>query len=148
MSTDEIKPILIKRSMELWRKQLRENAVTNDGKMRTYHKFKPFSKKEIYLHIVRNRDVRKSFTRYRLSAHDLEIEKGRYPNINSDDRICKNCQTFEKDDEFHFLITCPKYSAQRKILFTYISRYCLNFHSLSDENKFLWLMTTEDTNII
>ena len=36
-----------------------------------------------------------------------------------------------------FLITCPQYIAE-----------CINFKNLLDKNKFLWLMTTEDTNII
>ena len=80
--------------------------------------------------------------------NDLEIEKGRYKNIKSDKRICKNCQTLEKEDEFHFLIRCPKYLTERECLFTYISKYCFNFNLLSDQNKFVWLMTTEDINII
>ena len=70
MSIEEIKSQLIKRSMELWEKQLHENAVVNDGKMRTYYKFKPTFKKEIYQNVIRNRDVRKSLTRFRISAHD------------------------------------------------------------------------------
>ena len=148
MSIEEIKSQLIERSMELWEKQLHENAVVNDGKMRTYYKFKPTFKKEIYLNVIRNRDVRKCLTRFRISAHDLEIEKGRYKNIKSDKRICKNCQTLEIEDEFHFLIRCPKYLTEREFLFTYISKYCLNFNLLSDQNKFVWLMTTEDINII
>ena len=78
MSIEEIKSQLIKRSMELWEKQLHENAVVNDGKMRTYYIFKPTFKKEIYLNVIRNRNVRKSLTRLIISAHDLEIEKGRY----------------------------------------------------------------------
>lgn len=32
-------------------------------------------------------------------------------------------------------------------LFTYTAKYCSNFDILSDHNKFLWLMTTEDINI-
>ena len=148
MSLDEIKSKLLKRSMELWEKQIHENAVIKNGKMRTYYKFKPFFKKEMYLNVIKNRDIRKSFTRYRVSAHDLEIERGRYKSIKSDNRTCKHCQMLEKEDEFHFLIACPKYSAEREILFTYSAKYCLNFNILSDQNKFLWLMTTEDTGII
>lgn len=148
MSIEEIKSKLIKRSMESWEKQLHENAVIKDGKMRAYYKFKPTFKKEIYLHVIKNRDMRKSLTRFRVSAHDLEIEKGRYKKLKAENRVCKNCQTLEKEDEFHFLITCPKYLAEREILFSYTTKYCSNFEKLSDHNKFLWLMTTEDINII
>ena len=148
MSLDEIKSILIKRSMELWEKQLRENAVIKEGKMRTYYKFKTIFKKEIYLNVIGNRDIRKSFTQFRVSAHALSIEKGRHINIKLENRTCKNCQSLEIEDEFHILITCPQYIAEREILFSYIAKYCINFKNLSDQNKFVWLMTTEDTNII
>ena len=43
-------------------KQLHENAVIKEGKMRTYYRFKPIFKKEIYLNVIGNRDIRKSFT--------------------------------------------------------------------------------------
>ena len=97
----------------------------------------------MYLDIIKNRDIRKCFTRFRVSAHDLEIERGRYKNIESDNRTCKHSQTLEKEDEFHFLIACPKYSTEHEILFTYSAKCCLNFNILSDQKKFLWLMTTE-----
>ena len=67
--------------MELWEKQLHENAVIKKGKMRTYYRFKPIFKKEIYLNIIGNRDIKKSFTQFRVSAHDFSIEIGRYKNI-------------------------------------------------------------------
>ena len=148
MSLDEIKSKLIKRSMELWEKQLHENAIIKEGKMRTYYRFKPIFKKEIYLNIIGNRDIRKSFAQLRVSAHDLSIEKGRYKNIKLENSTCKNCQSLEIEDEFHFLITCPQYIAEHEILFLYVAKYCISFKNLSDQNKFLWLMTTEDTNII
>ena len=116
--------------------------------MRIYCKFKSFFKKEKYLNNIENRDIRKSLARFRVSSNYLEIERGRYRNIKSDNRICKHCQMFEKVDEFHFLIACPKYSAECEVLCTYFAKYCLNFDILSDQNKFLWLMTTEDICII
>ena len=121
MSLDEIKSKEIKRSMELWGKQLHENAVIKEGKMRTYYRFKPIFKKKskkisndqeliqsdptstTYLNIIRNRDIRISFTQLRVSAHDLSIEKGRHKNIKLENRTCKNCQSLEIEDEFHFL---------------------------------------------
>ena len=99
---------LIKRSMELWEKQLHENAVIKEWKMRTYYRFKPIFKKEIYLNIIGNRDIKKSFTQFGVSAHDLSIEKGRYKNIKKNENTtCTNCQSLEIEDEFYFLIICP-----------------------------------------
>ena len=75
MSIREIKSKLIKRSMECWK-----NAVVKHGKLRTYFCFKPNFKKENYLHVIKNRDVRECFTQFRISAHQLAIERGRYKN--------------------------------------------------------------------
>ena len=124
--------------MALWEKQLPENAVIKEGKMRTYYRFKPIFKKEIYLNVIGNRDIRKSFTQFKVSAHDLSIEKGRHiKNIKLENRTCKKCQSLEIEDEFHFLIICPQYIAEREILFSYVAKYCINFKNLSDQNKFL-----------
>ena len=89
--------------MKLWEKQLHESAIIKEGKMRTYYRFNPIFKMEIYLNVIGNRDIRKSFTQLRVSAHDLFIEKGRYKNIKLENRTCKNCQSLELEDEFHFL---------------------------------------------
>ena len=62
MSLDEIKSKLLKGSKELWEKQLHENAVIKEGKMRTYYRFKPIYKKEIHLNVIGNKDKEKFYT--------------------------------------------------------------------------------------
>lgn len=148
MSIDGIKSTLVKRSMHYWEKQLKEVAIDKQGKLRTYYTFKSTWKKELYLEVIKNSDVRKCFTQFRLSAHQLAIERGRYKNIKSGDRICKYCHVNETENEVHFLINCPKYSIVRTKLFSYIEKLCKNFKDLTNENKFIWLMTNEDTDII
>ena len=117
MSIGEIKSKLIKRSMACWEKQLKENAVVKHGKFRTYFCFKPNFKKENYLHVIKNRDVRKCFTQFRISAHQLAIERGRYKNIKANERFCKYCQAKEVEDEIHFLVKCLTFSNEREKLF-------------------------------
>ena len=112
MSLEQMKRKLIQRSMRYWEKQVTENAVIKRGKLRTYYTFKPIFKKEIYLRSITNRDVRKCFTQFRISAHQLAIEKGRHRNIKAHNRLCKFCQTNEVEDEFHFLIKCQKFSSE------------------------------------
>ena len=72
---------------------------------------------------------------------------GRYRNIKADEIICNFCQAKEVEDEMHFLIKCQKFSFEHNALFKSIEKSCKNFKELLDENKFLWLMTTEDISI-
>ena len=57
-------------------------------------------------------------TRLRISAHDLEIETGRYLNKLRDERTCKWCQNFKNVDitesEEHFLYDCDSYLENRR----------------------------------
>ena len=48
----------------------------------------------------------------------------------------------------HFLIKCQKFSFERDKLFKSKENSCKNFKDLSDENKFLWLMTTWDIFVL
>ena len=41
---------------------------------------------EKYLHMIENDDLRKTLTSLRVSAHTLEIERGRYQNIHGEQR--------------------------------------------------------------
>ena len=54
---------------------------------------------------------RVTLCRLRLSAHDLEIERGRYRNLAPNERICQLCAI--KEDEQHFLDHCPLYGQLR-----------------------------------
>lgn len=83
-------------------------------------------------------------TRLRISAHNLEIETGRYttPKTPLENRLCKQCNLSEIEDEEHFLINCPKYSLHRKELFRKLNNS--NFNELSNMNKFVWLLNNED----
>ena len=106
---------------------------------------KPIFKKKSPLSSISNRDGRKCFTQFRISSHELAIEKGRHRNIKVQDRFCKFLQTNKVEDELHFLIKRQKISFKRNKLFSDIQMSCVNFQQLSEENKFLWLMTSEDT---
>ena len=52
-------------------------------------------------------------TKFRLSSHKLEIETGRYRNIERSERKCTYCSTNEIEDEYHFLLTCHFFATQR-----------------------------------
>lgn len=58
--------------------------------------------------------------KYRICAHNLNIETGRYYNIDRKDRLCIYCNTSSIEDEFHFLLECNKYADIRE---KYIKQY-------------------------
>ena len=60
---------------------------------------------------------RSNIAKLRIYAHNLEIEKGRYFQINRTERFCKICNDLEIEDENHFLWQCEKYRKEREILF-------------------------------
>ena len=51
-------------------------------------------------------------------------------------------------NEIHFVINCPKYYYERENLFLHFAKTCINFEKLSHQNRFIWLLTSEDTDII
>ena len=63
-------------------------------------------------------------------------------------RICLHCQLNKVEDEQHFMCSCPLYKAYRDDLYSYIVSVNKNFENLSDENKFIWLLSNEDIAII
>ena len=66
-------------------------------------------------------------SKLRLSAHNFAIERGRHCDIN------------EIEDEFHFVIVCPKYTYLRN---KYINKYHINRPSMF---KFVQLLNS--TNV-
>ena len=64
--------------------------------------------------MIKNPNIRKTFSQFRISNHKLEIERWRYENISSDQRICKLCDSHEIEDEFHFAFKCPRFEHLRE----------------------------------
>ena len=54
----------------------------------------------------------------------------------------------EVEDEQHYLFTCPGMESKRKILYDTIEKSCINFKHLNNKNKLIWLLNTEDKNIL
>ena len=96
-----------------WQEELfRDNSNSDHGnKLRTYRLFKSNFCFEKYLEWGDYRK-RKNITRFRLSAHDLEIEKGRYTGVKAHQRFCKLCSS-EVEDEIHFLLKCSALDTTR-----------------------------------
>ena len=100
----------------LWEQEKKDSAKL----FLFYNKIKLNFEKEPYLDFVKNAKSRYCTTRLRISAHNLEIEYGRYKNIPREKRKCKWCDltlnTSHLENEHHVLFECDLYANIRSKL--------------------------------
>ena len=116
----------------------------------TYRLFKSNFGREDYLLAIKSQAHRKSLTQLRVGAHKLQIELGRHsvPYIDPAERICKNCDLGDVEDEFHFMIKCPLYNRLRQVLYEKITCKFPIFEMYDHRNKFIWLLGNLDTGVL
>lgn len=93
--------------------------------LRTYVLFKSDFNFENYLQI-NSMHIRTIIAQFRLSSHQLQIEKGRHHKpkpIPAENRFCLKCKNNDVEDEFHFLLQCPAYSDLRRELFNALKQH-------------------------
>ena len=84
----------------------------------------------------------------RISAHKLNIGVGRYNKTPRNERFCKKCNTDEIEAEMHFLLLCNPLETDRKNILDLVAGEVKNFHTLSCENKLIFLMNNENISIL
>ena len=110
--------------------------IQNSRRLLYYSIYKHDFQFEQYLNVISVKKFRIAFTRFRLSSHDLAVQNGRYTYIQTNDRLCRQCNMQVIENEYHFLLVCPKYSVIRQLYFKpYFNRW-------PTINKFEALMTT------
>ena len=80
-------------------------------KLGTYRLIKQQFGFEKYLRVLPDRKLRKILAAFRVSAHKLQIERGRYSGQNLEDRLCSAYNFVE--DEIHIFCDCIKYLTPR-----------------------------------
>jgi hypothetical protein len=123
--------------MQNWTESLR-----NSSRASLYILFSNFDFK-LYLEQINIQKFRIALTRFRVSAHRLLIETGRWhkPNkIPRNERKCIICNKLE--DEYHFLLECTLYCEIRT---KYLPKY---YWKRPNIPKFIELMSNESTTII
>ncbi len=114
-------------------------------KLRTYKCFKKVYDMEKYLLFVQNPFHRRELTRFRISAHNLFIEQGRYKKVEIENRKCRLCDLKKVEDEFHFFMQCPFYSNLRK---KYIRQLSISYEDPFSWDAFLYIMQLQDNSDI
>ena len=73
---------------------------------------------QIKLDVLKYDSTRKAMSRFRLCSHNLEIEFGRFHNIERDERKCRLCTMNAVESEYHFIVFSKIYKLKR-ITFPY-----------------------------
>ena len=91
-----------------------QNAKIFDSqKLKFFQSVYKMGQRPSYVDILKNREDRAAICKIRISAHSLQIEKGRYLNIPQNERYCKLCNSNQIEDESHFLLNCKSFENQR-----------------------------------
>ena len=116
------------------------------SKLRSYKLIKDKIGLETYLTTVINTNNRKMFSKFRLSNHNLMIEKGRHLKIDKNLRFCPFCPN-HIEDEMHFLLECACYTTHRRVLFDSINEKTKinNIQSKNKQELFKDLLSRTDT---
>ena len=136
-----VKDKVFKIFQSFWKSELTSahQGSLRHSKLRTYKTFKSQLKLEKYLSVSMNFKYRKTLCKFRCSDHTLFIETGRHKGLDVNDRICKNCSLGLIEDEVHFLLVCPAYSAPRSDLLSHTL-----VESLTTSLQFQKIMSSND----
>ena len=99
---------------DLWNSKLKESR-----KLTFFRCFKEKFEVEKYLDLLKNFDLRRQFTKFRVSNHKLAIEMGRYSKQKTpaELRLCVFCNHNAVETEEHMFLHCPFYSTLRSDFF-------------------------------
>ena len=133
--------------------QINQIKIGNDGhdhnKLRFYKQFKGSFKIEPYIVQILNRNQRQWLSRYRTSAHTLQIELGRYthPVTPISERKCKYCKDDLLDDERHFILFCDTFKLKRKCFTERLNVLYPDFVLMSLEEKLKFIFYPPTINV-
>ena len=125
-------------------------SINQMSKLRTYKLFKSDYKLQNYVNICYiPLKWRKMYCAFRISCHDLEIERGRYirPHVPPEKRICKLCHK-ESETEENFILHCNVYLDLRENLLKNCCLYYPNFPNMDNKCRFQYLLNSKSEYII
>ena len=132
------------REESLWKARMfKERKANCQSKLRVYRVFKTHLRLEKYLSASSNYQGRVLMTNLRSGTNKLEIERGRWTNTKEEYRVCTRCNLEHVENEYHFVVLCPKYESLRQNLFQKISNISAgkwNLNNLGLHAQFLLLI--------
>ena len=83
---------------------------------KVFSQTKELLKKERHLNL-HNFSNRNAITKIRSSSHNFTINTTKWYNLQEDMKICKNCETKERENEIQIIFSCNKYDNIRRKAF-------------------------------
>ena len=124
--------------------------IGDNSKLRTYKLFKKNFEVEEYLKVeCIPLAYRHLFCAIRISAHDLEIERGRYgaKHVKPEDRMCKLCKE-EAETEEHFVLSCPAYVDLRRNMFQQIGESDSTIYNVNFNCRLSYLFNSKSKDVM
>lgn len=94
---------------------------------------------ENYVKYCHNRLQRSLIAQFRSGTLQLNIEIGRFRNIQLESRLCEFCNLDVEESEFHFLCECPAYESECQYMYDNIIDRNNSFQTLPDNEKFWYI---------
>ena len=123
---------------------------TEYPKLRTYKLFQEDFRLENYLIEIENTKHTLAVARFRISSHNLRIENGRYDQRKTkpEERLCIYCRSQAVKDEHHFLLQCPLYNNERRLLLETDNAMIPLFNLLPENEKFSAVMQCKTQKVM
>ena len=74
-----------------------------------------------------------ALAKFRMSAHQLKIETGRYQGLEENDRICLLCKSGEVESEIRFLMECSCSKQKRRLFLNFVEKIVPEFKDYNCE---------------
>ena len=97
--------------------QSQTSAVSSSSKLKFYNEIYSSGTRPKYVDLLKFKSDRATICKMKVSAHMLEVERGRYQNISRENRLCNSCNEGLVEDEMHFLFHCTAYNDERDNFF-------------------------------
>ena len=93
---------------------------------------------------MNERKHRKALSAFRISAHRLNIERGRYMKLKVEDRLCTTCKVIE--GEIHVICQWTKFQMSRNQMIQIITEKKVNMNKTN--KKIIDILTSSDIDIL
>ena len=115
-----------------------------------YNQIKNVFGREKYIDSVKDFRLRQELSKFRLSCHNLQIEKGRKLKIEQSLRFCDLCKNDQIGDEKHLVLYCidPNIVKFRYEMNVKINSMNFQFKLLPEACKFIYLFSCSDQSTI